>query len=208
MTIRHTRLATLAVLGTVLLLGGCGKSASEKSSKTDSDKSGSKTKSQTGDGKKMLTQATKLPPVAVPDSVLMVDTKPEQLKEFIAQHKGNAVLVDYWATWCGPCKKAFPHTVKLSKEYADKGLVVISVSMDDHEKRADALKFLKAMDAKFINFFSSDEIDPDNRTELFGVKGMPCYKIYKPDGTLLNVFANGEPQDKIDAAVHEALGLK
>lgn len=49
----------------------------------------------------------------------------------IALHKGKIVLVDCWATWCVPCVKEFPKTVAMSHDFADKGLVVISLSFDE-----------------------------------------------------------------------------
>src|SRR5262245_968326 len=60
----------------------------------------------------------------------------------IAKHKGQVILVDYWATWCGPCRKKFPHTVELSRRYKSQGLAVISVSFDDDEAHSKVERFL------------------------------------------------------------------
>src|SRR5436189_3322802 len=54
-----------------------------------------------------------------------------ELARLVATQKGKVVVVDFWATWCGPCKAAFPHLVELHQQYARQGLVVISVSLDD-----------------------------------------------------------------------------
>src|SRR5689334_12829370 len=62
------------------------------------------------------------------------------LDELIAKHKGQVVLIDYWATWCGPCVENFPHTVALSRKYRDQGLAAIAVSFDlleDEQKVRD-----------------------------------------------------------------------
>ena len=48
--------------------------------------------------------------------------------KIIASNKGSVVVVDCWATWCVPCRKAFPKTVGMSKAYADKGVVVVSIA--------------------------------------------------------------------------------
>ena len=61
--------------------------------------------------------------------------------------KGKVVIVDFWASWCGPCKESFPAMNDLQKKYADKGLVIIAVNED--EEKSDMQDFLKANTAGF-----------------------------------------------------------
>jgi thiol-disulfide isomerase/thioredoxin len=61
--------------------------------------------------------------------------------------KDKVVIVDFWASWCGPCKDSFPVMNELHKKYADRGLVIIAVNVD--ENRADMEAFLKANPASF-----------------------------------------------------------
>jgi thiol-disulfide isomerase/thioredoxin len=61
---------------------------------------------------------------------------------------GKIVVVDFWASWCSPCKASFPILNELQKQYADKGVVVIGVNVD--EKRADMDEFLKHHSADFV----------------------------------------------------------
>src|SRR5262249_17803397 len=58
------------------------------------------------------------------------EVKFDDLDKAVSDRKGKVVLVDFWATWCAPCVKKFPHFVELHKQYKDKGLACISVSMD------------------------------------------------------------------------------
>ncbi len=52
-------------------------------------------------------------------------------------HKGDVVLLDFWATWCPPCKKAIPELINIQSEYESLGLVVLGVSLDEHPKTGD-----------------------------------------------------------------------
>ena len=55
--------------------------------------------------------------------------KYKQLGEIVTQNKGKVIVVDFWATWCIPCVKEFPHLVELHKKYGKDGVVAISVSL-------------------------------------------------------------------------------
>ena len=75
----------------------------------------------------------------------------------VAKHKGEkAVLVNYWATWCGPCVKEFPMIVELSKEYADEA-VVLFVSADWLDEKERALEFLKKQGVKGLSFIKNQK---------------------------------------------------
>ena len=75
----------------------------------------------------------------------------------VAKHKGKkAVLVNYWATWCGPCVKEFPMIVELSKEYTDEA-VVLFVSADWLDEKERALEFLKKHGVKGLSFIKNQK---------------------------------------------------
>lgn len=98
-----------------------------------------------------------------------VDLKECRADELVSSVKGfkdKVVVVDFWATWCAPCVKKFPHLVELHKKHAAKGLVCVSVDMDklgggayDRDK---ALGFLTKQAAAFPNFAMTD---PDNKAD-------------------------------------------
>src|SRR6516162_4344599 len=66
--------------------------------------------------------------------IVMTHVKYDGLKQEVLKHRGKVVVVDFWATWCPSCMEAFPKFIDYQKKYADKGLVVIAVSIDSMEK--------------------------------------------------------------------------
>ena len=85
----------------------------------------------------------------------------------LAQFKGQVVYLDFWASWCAPCRESFPWMNRLQNELGHDGLVVIAVNVD--RERADADRFLREHPAHFRIVY-----DPDGLlAEKFGVRGMP-----------------------------------
>lgn len=125
----------------------------------------------------------------------------------LERYRGKVVLVDYWALWCVPCKKLFPHTVELYHELAGRGLAVISVSLDGLDNKAEVQEFLRAHEATFDNFIASHE--PAEAAVLLGIEsGIPHLRLFDRDGKLRGTFPPPqtavEPAE-IDAAVKELL---
>ena len=93
--------------------------------------------------------------------------------------RGKAVLVDFWASWCGPCRQSFPWMNDLQKRYGDKGLAIVAVNLD--KDREFASNFLAEVPATFTVAF-----DPAGKTaESYKVKAMPTTFLISPDGRLL-----------------------
>jgi thiol-disulfide isomerase/thioredoxin len=90
--------------------------------------------------------------------------------------KGKVVLVDFWASWCEPCKQSFPVMEELHKRYADRGLVIIAVNVD--ENRPDMEAFLKKNAASFTVMR-----DPTQKlVEKAGIATMPSSFLMDRDG--------------------------
>ena len=128
----------------------------------------------------------------------------------LAEQRGKVVLVDFWATWCGPCLKQLPHTAELATQHADDGLVVVTVSVDEPEDAAKAAKRVSELvgDAPVTHLLSSlGGGSAAMKAFEIGSGSAPHYKLYDRAGKLTQVFENDPSAEKqyttddIDAAV-------
>lgn len=81
----------------------------------------------------------------------------EQLGALLQENEGNVLLVNFWATWCGPCREEFPDFVRLYNEFKDQGLSVVTISMDEPEDHEQAAAFLKQQNARFSSYIRGFE---------------------------------------------------
>lgn len=120
----------------------------------------------------------------------------------LAGLRGNVVLVDFWATWCPPCVASFPHTVQMSRNYADSQFKVVSVSLDDPDQKSEVLEFLRSQGATFDNLISAHGTSPKSITDFEITNGaVPHYKIYDKSGQVRYTFTGHS--DELDVRVRE-----
>ena len=124
----------------------------------------------------------------------------EDYKKIIAGQNGKVVLVDFWATWCGPCREKFPRTLALAKKYGPDGLTVLSVCMDspDPKDQEKALHFLQSQHAEITNLSNRID-DQDAAFGAFDIDGgaLPHFKIYDRKGITRRKFG-GDPDHPFD----------
>lgn len=148
------------------------------------------------------------------DESTVIPIDADGLQAAVDKHAGKVVLVDCWATWCIQCIKDFPHTVEMSRKYADQGLVVMSLSFDDlsdEERLVKVREFLRKQEAKFENYISKLDLEKEG-AEAFQIEdgALPHYKLYGRDGKLLKALTNADPDmplshADLEAVVEEAL---
>jgi thiol-disulfide isomerase/thioredoxin len=141
----------------------------------------------------------------VTSNITLVRADAAALDELIGAHKGQVVLVDYWATWCGPCVANFPHTVELAKKHKADGLATIAVSFDLFEEESKVREFLAKQGADFDNLISSHNAIGQKPAEDFDIGPLPEYRLYDRQGKLRQKWESGVEQAELDQKVAELL---
>ncbi|MEQ8205344.1 MAG: TlpA disulfide reductase family protein [Woeseia sp.] len=123
--------------------------------------------------------------------------------EFLNEHGGKVVLVDFWASWCVPCRRSFPWLNDMQQKYASDGLVIIGINEDNNQ--ADAESFLQEYPARFQIM-----ADPDGRlASHFELLAMPTSYLIGRDGAVVanHLGFKTARVDEYEALLRNALGL-
>ncbi len=102
---------------------------------------------------------------------------------------GKVVLLDFWATWCGPCKAASPTMQKLHAKYAKQGFVMIGANTGEQEKGPkNAIDYAKEHKYTYTFTYNNDKL-----TESWGVQGIPYFVLIDRKGNVLRVDTGFDP---------------
>ena len=108
----------------------------------------------------------------------------------LASHRGEVVVVDFWASWCKPCRAELPWLAAMQAEHGAAGLTVLTVNLD--RKRADADELLASLGVALPVVH-----DPDGKlAEAHKLAGMPTSLVYDRDGTLRATRVGFVPEDE------------
>ena len=113
--------------------------------------------------------------------------------------KDKYVLIDFWASWCGPCRRANPHVVDLYKKYKDKGFEIVGVSFDK-----DKTEWLNAIEADALTWIQMSDLKywQSEGAKLYSVNSIPYTVLLDKDG---NILAKGLQPDEIEKKLAELM---
>ena len=120
-----------------------------------------------------------------------------------AKWRGKVVLVDFWATWCGPCVQAMPHLKALYAKYHDRGLEIVNISVDNANARAALEKLVAGLELPWPQFFDGKASQTEYAVR-YGVQPIPHVLLAGPDGTIVAVNPPGE---RLEAEIIRLLKL-
>jgi thiol-disulfide isomerase/thioredoxin len=110
----------------------------------------------------------------------------------LAGLRGRVVYVDFWASWCGPCRRSFPWMNAMHERYGSEGLTIVGVNVD--KRRADAERFLRDTPARFTIVYDAQGTAP----AAYDVKGMPSSYLIDRHGGVV-VVEEGFRDDRREA---------
>jgi thiol-disulfide isomerase/thioredoxin len=176
------KLAAIAGVAAVLTLIGCGKGTSQQGAKPANS--------------------------AAPETTLQIPTM-EGTNARIDQYKGKVVLVNFWATWCAPCRTEIPWLIEFNEKYGPKGLVILGIAMDDEgnkvvqpyvqNRRFDVNGHPEAMNYQIL--LGSGKIGE----KFGGVLGMPTSMLYSRDGKKVKTIVGLIDHDDLSKALEGQL---
>ena len=126
------------------------------------------------------------------DFTVEYEGKTTRLSDYVG--RGKYVLVDFWASWCGPCRQEIPKLIAFYEKYKDKEFLVLGVAAQDNPEAS--LKAISEMQIPYPQILNTQKI----ATDLYGIYALPETILFAPDGTIL---ARGLRGEEIDAKLKE-----
>lgn len=119
----------------------------------------------------------------------------------LQQFRGKLVYLDFWASWCAPCKRSFPWMNQMQKTYGEQGLQIIAINLDVN--RDDAVSFLQSTPADFLIAYDAKGVS----AQAYAVKGMPSSFLIDRNGNILHRHAgfNASSALTMEAEIKAAL---
>ena len=122
----------------------------------------------------------------------------------LANYKGKVVMIDFWATWCGPCVGEVPNVADVYQKYHDKGFEIIGVSLDKEGDKGKLATFIKEHHMPWRQFYDG-KFWQNELAIKYGIHSIPATYLLDGSGKIIAKNARG---DTLEPAVKKALGIK
>jgi thiol-disulfide isomerase/thioredoxin len=116
----------------------------------------------------------------------------------LADYKGKVVLLNFWATWCGPCRQELPSIAALHEKYKDRGLVVLGIASDETPEPVN--EFLKENPLPFTNVYNTNEIK-----QAYAIQALPTTVLIDKEGQMVFDIDGYNPNLDLGALVEKYL---
>jgi cytochrome c biogenesis protein CcmG/thiol:disulfide interchange protein DsbE len=143
----------------------------------------------------------------------LVSLDEHSYKQMVAGRHGQVLMVDFWATWCAPCREELPKLVAMAEAYRPKGVALITVSCNDPEQKAQALSFIRQKGAPGPYYIR--EVDDDDKfaasidPKWSGDSGaLPALFLYDRSGRQAQAFIGDTSMKIIQAALEKLLATR
>ncbi len=110
-----------------------------------------------------------------------------------SKYTGKTVLVDFWATWCGPCVQEIPVLKRIYEAYHEKGFDIVAISLDRERETLEA--FVKERELPWTILFEDEGRNP--LADYYGVMGIPQMMLVGPDGKVISIRARGRALEEL-----------
>jgi thiol-disulfide isomerase/thioredoxin len=135
------------------------------------------------------------PPAAMPAEITAAKWYNTPAPLSLAGLRGQVVVLEFWATWCPPCRASIPHLIALHNEYKDKDVVIVGLT-DEDDEAANVGAFVREMKMTYAVGTGSTS------GRAYGVQGIPTAFVIARDG---RIAWRGHPMKGLDAAIESAL---
>lgn len=124
-------------------------------------------------------------------------------EERLAAHRGEVVLISFWASWCGPCLRELPLLAALQEQHADQGFTVLAINVEGEAAKVKQVRRSHAAARKLTTL-----LDDGTTGQRYGVQTLPHLVVVGRDGDVANVHVGAGGVERLKAAVEQALQQK